>query len=140
MTDSYTTVQGDLVFELDSFDGPLDLLLYLIKRDEIDIYDIPVAQITRQYLGYLEVCKELNLEVAGEFLYMASLLIRIKAQLLLPRQVAIDFTFTLFKYKLMHSTQQSKSVTLSAPSIKTKIRRFSSPAMMRVILRICASG
>ena len=85
MSDSFTTVQGDLVFELDSFDGPLDLLLYLIKRDEIDIYDIPVAQITRQYLGYLEVCKELNLEVAGEFLYMASLLIRIKTQMLLPK-------------------------------------------------------
>ena len=85
MTDNYTTVQGDLVFELDSFDGPLDLLLYLIKREEIDIYDIPVAQITRQYLGYLEVCSELNLEVAGEFLYMASLLIRIKAQMLLPK-------------------------------------------------------
>ena len=67
MSDSYTTVQGDLVFELDSFDGPLDLLLYLIKRDEIDLYDIPVAEITRQYLGYLEVCKELNLEMAGEF-------------------------------------------------------------------------
>jgi segregation and condensation protein A len=85
MADSFTTVQGDLVFELDSFDGPLDLLLYLIKREEIDIYDIPVAEITRQYLGYLEVCTELNLEIAGEFLYMASLLIRIKAQMLLPR-------------------------------------------------------
>ncbi|UCC79766.1 MAG: segregation/condensation protein A [Candidatus Zixiibacteriota bacterium] len=75
----------DLVFELDAFDGPLDLLLYLIRKDEIDIYDIPIAQITRQYLGYLEVCKELNLEIAGEFLYMAAMLIRIKAQMLIPR-------------------------------------------------------
>jgi segregation and condensation protein A len=74
-----------LQFELEAFDGPLDLLLYLIRKDEIDIYDIPIADITRQYLGYLEACKELNLEVAGEFLYMASMLIRIKAQMLLPR-------------------------------------------------------
>jgi segregation and condensation protein A len=73
------------MFELEAFDGPLDLLLYLIRKDEIDIYDIPIADITRQYLGYLEACQELDLEVAGEFLYMASMLIRIKAQMLLPR-------------------------------------------------------
>jgi segregation and condensation protein A len=76
---------GQLLFELEAFDGPLDLLLYLIRKEEIDIYDIPIANITRQYLGYLEACRELNLEVAGEFLYMASMLIRIKAQMLLPR-------------------------------------------------------
>ncbi|OGC89565.1 MAG: hypothetical protein A2W25_14470 [candidate division Zixibacteria bacterium RBG_16_53_22] len=76
---------GQLLFELEAFDGPLDLLLYLIRKDEIDIYDIPIANITRQYLGYLAACRELNLEVAGEFLYMASMLIRIKAQMLLPR-------------------------------------------------------
>lgn len=86
MPDSTENLIGQLVFELESFDGPLDLLMYLIRKDEIDIYDIPIAEITKQYLGYLEACKELNLEVAGEFLYMASMLIRIKAQLLLPRQ------------------------------------------------------
>ena len=75
----------DLVFELEAFDGPLDLLLYLIKKDEVDISDIPIAQITKQYLAYLDACRELNLEIAGEFLYMASVLIRIKAQMLLPR-------------------------------------------------------
>lgn len=75
----------DFVFESDAFDGPLDLLLYLIKRDEIDIYDIPIAEVTRQYLNYLEACRELDLELAGEFLYMAAVLIRIKAQMLLPR-------------------------------------------------------
>jgi segregation and condensation protein A len=74
-----------LVFELGSFDGPLDLLLCLIRKDEVDIYDIPIAEITRQYLAYLEACRELNLEIAGEFLYMAAVLIRIKAQMLLPR-------------------------------------------------------
>jgi segregation and condensation protein A len=85
MFDTFSTVKENLILELDEFDGPLDLLLYLIKRDEIDIYDIPIADITSQYLSYLEAVRELNLEIAGEFLYMASLLIRIKAQMLLPR-------------------------------------------------------
>jgi len=75
---------SDLRFDLEAFDGPLDLLLYLIQKDEIDIYDIPIAEITGQYLNYLEACQVLNLEVAGEFLYMAAMLIRIKAQILLP--------------------------------------------------------
>jgi len=78
-------IASDFVFELEAFDGPLDLLLYLIKKEEVDIYDIPVAEITRQYLAYLDACRELDLEIAGEFLYMASILIRIKAQMLLPR-------------------------------------------------------
>ena len=86
MSESTTYPAGQLVFELETFDGPLDLLLYLIKKEEVDIYDIPIAQITQQYLNYLEACQELNLEVAGEFLFMASMLIRIKAQMLLPRQ------------------------------------------------------
>jgi segregation and condensation protein A len=67
------------------FEGPLDLLLYLIQQDEVDIYDIPIAKITHQYLAYLEAMKELDLEIAGEFILMASTLIRIKAQMLLPR-------------------------------------------------------
>ena len=71
--------------KLDVFEGPLDLLLFLIKRDEIDIYDIPVAHVTRQYLEYIELMKVLNLEVAGEFIVMAATLIRIKARMLLPR-------------------------------------------------------
>ncbi len=85
MADHFPNKEFDFNFELDAFDGPLDLLLYLIKKDEIDIYDIPVAEITRQYLGYLDANKELNLEVAGEFLYMAAMLIRIKAQMLIPK-------------------------------------------------------
>src|SRR5438132_958339 len=66
------------------FEGPLDLLLHLIKRDEIDIYDIPIAHITQQYLTYIELMRSLDLEVAGEFLVMAATLMRIKAKLLLP--------------------------------------------------------
>jgi len=74
----------DYRVELDIFEGPLDLLLYLIKKNEIDIYDIPIAEITRQYLSYLEIMRILNLEMAGEFLVMAATLMRIKAKMLLP--------------------------------------------------------
>ena len=69
---------------LPSFKGPLDLLLHLIKQNEIDIYDIPIAHITQQYLAYLELMRALDLEVAGEFLVMAATLMRIKAKMLLP--------------------------------------------------------
>lgn len=71
----------------EAFEGPLDLLLHLIKKNEVDIYNIPIAEISRQYLDYLDVMRELNLDVAGEFLVMASTLIQIKSQMLLPHQV-----------------------------------------------------
>jgi len=66
------------------FEGPLDLLLYLIRRDKIDIHDIPIAPITRRYMEYLDLMRELNLDVAGEFLVMAATLIHIKSKLLVP--------------------------------------------------------
>lgn len=69
---------------LDIFEGPLDLLLHLIKKNEVDIYDIPIASITEQYIEYLEMMKEMNLEFAGEFLVMAATLVQIKSRLLLP--------------------------------------------------------
>ena len=70
--------------KLERFEGPLDLLLHLIKRDEIDIHDIPIAHITSQYLEYIELMRQLDLDVAGEFLVMAATLMRIKAKMLLP--------------------------------------------------------
>ena len=72
--------------KLDIFEGPLDLLLYLIKKNEIDIYDIPIALITEQYLKHIEIMKNLNLDVAGEYLLLASTLIHIKSKMLLPAQ------------------------------------------------------
>lgn len=71
--------------KLEAFEGPLDLLLFLIKKSEVDIYDIPIAEITRQYLEYLEIITWLDLEGAGDFILMAATLIRIKAQMLLPK-------------------------------------------------------
>jgi segregation and condensation protein A len=71
--------------KLDTFEGPLDLLLHLIRKNEVNIYDIPIALITEQYLLYIELMQELNLDVAGEFLVEASTLIHIKSRTLLPR-------------------------------------------------------
>jgi segregation and condensation protein A len=70
--------------QLPMFEGPLDLLLYLIRRDKIDIHDIPIAPITRSYMEYLELMKELNLDIAGEFMVMAATLIHIKSKMLVP--------------------------------------------------------
>ncbi len=70
---------------LDIFDGPLDLLLFFIKRDEIDIYDIPIARITKSYLSYLDMMRQLNISVAGEYIRIAATLMRIKARMLLPQ-------------------------------------------------------
>lgn len=71
--------------QLNQFEGPLDLLLYFIRRDEIDIYDIPIAQITAEYLQIIEDMKALNLSMAGEFILMAATLMRIKSKMLIPR-------------------------------------------------------
>lgn len=72
------------------FEGPLDLLLHLIRRDKINIYDIPISHITREYLAYLEIMQEFELEVAGEFFVMAATLMRIKSQMLLPRHEGLE--------------------------------------------------
>jgi segregation and condensation protein A len=78
-------VQPTYQVRLDAFEGPLDLLLHLIKKEELDIYDIPISRVTRQYLEYIEMMRMLDLDVAGEFLVMASDLMRIKARMLLPK-------------------------------------------------------
>ena len=75
---------------LDAFEGPLDLLLYLIKRQNLDILDIPIAAITSQYVEYIELMQELRLELAAEYLVMAAMLAEIKSRMLLPRQEEQD--------------------------------------------------
>lgn len=75
---------------LEAFEGPLDLLLYLIRKQNLDILDIPIAEITRQYMKYIEVMAELQLELAGEYLLMAAMLAEIKSRMLLPRPPAAD--------------------------------------------------
>ena len=88
------------------FEGPLDLLLYLIRKEEVSIYDIPIARITEQYLEYLRAMQELDIGVAGEFLVMAATLIHIKSQMLLPRdpdapEEAIEDPRTELVYQLL---------------------------------------
>ncbi|HHH48225.1 MAG TPA: segregation/condensation protein A [Gammaproteobacteria bacterium] len=75
---------------LEAFEGPLDLLLYLIKRQNLDVLDIPIAEITRQYMEYVEMMKALNLELAADYLVMAAMLAEIKSRMLLPRPVEVD--------------------------------------------------
>jgi segregation and condensation protein A len=85
-----TFAEGGFVVELDRFQGPLDLLLHLIHEQDIDIFDIPIAQITQQFLQAMGDVDKLGLDRAGEFLEMAALLIRIKAQMLMPKRTAGD--------------------------------------------------
>ncbi len=75
---------------LEAFEGPLDLLLYLIRRQNIDVLDIPIAEITRQYVQYIELMKEMQLELAGEYLLMAAMLAEIKSRMLLPRPETVE--------------------------------------------------
>ncbi|QKZ07618.1 segregation and condensation protein A [Pseudomonas eucalypticola] len=75
---------------LEAFEGPLDLLLYLIRKQNIDILDIPVAEITRQYMGYVELMKTVRLELAAEYLVMAAMLAEIKSRMLLPRSAEAE--------------------------------------------------
>ncbi|HEV2704186.1 MAG TPA: ScpA family protein [Steroidobacteraceae bacterium] len=75
---------------LEAFEGPLDLLLYLIRRQNLDVLDIPLAEITRQYMKYIELMQDLQLELAGEYLVMAATLAEIKSRMLLPRAAKID--------------------------------------------------
>jgi segregation and condensation protein A len=80
----------DLKLIMGEFQGPLDLLLYLIRQEQVDIYDIPVARITDEYLRYLQLMQELDIAIAGDFLVMAATLIEIKSRMLLPRDPLAD--------------------------------------------------
>lgn len=85
-------MESDYKVKLEVFEGPLDLLLYLIKKEEVDIYDIPIERITNQYMEYLTLMQMLNLEVAGEFLVMAATLMYIKSRMLLPADQQVTDT------------------------------------------------
>jgi segregation and condensation protein A len=87
---SWVDVSPPLNFHLEHYDGPLDLLLDLIRKHEIDIHDIPIAQITAQYLDYMQKALEMDVELSAEFIYMAATLIQIKSRTLLPRDPALE--------------------------------------------------
>lgn len=116
-----------------AFEGPLDLLLHLIRRDQIDIHDIPIAPITRRYVEYLDLMRELNLEVAGEFMVMAATLIHIKSKMLVPvepteageeeaddpRQALVQRLLEFQRYKeaagMLHEKGQIRAATWTRP-------------------------
>ena len=118
------------------YDGPLDLLLDLIRKQDIDIYDIPIAKITAQFLGYIEHLKESDVDVAGEFIYTAALLIHIKSRMLLPRSPAeavegeaedprrelVERLLEHERFKnaaqMLHSRQQIEEATWTNPGIR----------------------
>lgn len=82
--EEFITDEGTYRVKLPIFEGPLDLLLFLVKKNEYDIFDIPIAEITRQYMDHIEIMKVLNLDIAGEYLVMAATLAHIKSKMLLP--------------------------------------------------------
>jgi segregation and condensation protein A len=112
---------------LKDFEGPLDLLLFFIKRDELNIYDIPISNILKEFLEYMHQIEELDLEVAGEFIMMASTLMHIKARMLLPRDVDekgedIDPREELVKRLLEY--MRYKEMTIELSSLESRRRRI----------------
>ena len=79
--------KGKYSIKLNNFEGPIDLLLYFINRDRIDIYDIPIFKITKDYLNYINMMEKMDIDLGGEFIYMSTLLIQIKANMLLPKAI-----------------------------------------------------
>jgi len=120
--------------QLPLFEGPLDLLLYLIRKNEIDIHDIPIAPITRQYMEYLDLMRELNLDVAGDFMVMAATLIHIKSKMLVPvdpteaegepqedpREALVQRLLEFQRYKeaagVLHQRGQIRAATWTRPA------------------------
>jgi len=102
---------------LDAFEGPLDLLLYLIRRQNLDILDIPIAEITRQYVDYIEMMQDLKLELAAEYLVMAAILAEIKSRLLLPRPPAEEGIEEDPRAELMRRLQEYERFKKAAEDI-----------------------
>jgi len=104
---------------LEAFEGPLDLLLYLIRRQNLDILDIPVAEITRQYIGYIDVMQELRFELAAEYLVMAAILAEIKSRMLLPRPPSEEGVEADPRAELVRRLQEYERFKKAAEDIDT---------------------
>jgi len=115
--------------KLTQFEGPLDLLLFFIKRDELNIYDIPIARLTKEFLEYVNLIKILDLEVAGDFILMASTLMHIKVRMLLPREIdekgeEIDPRADLVKALLEYKRYKEMSEELSYFESNQRKRKY----------------
>ena len=104
---------------LDTFEGPLDLLLYLIRRQNIDVLNIPIAKITHQYIGYIEMMEQLKLELAAEYLVMAALLAEIKSRMLLPRPPEAEEDEEDPRAFLIRKLQEYEAIKRAAEEIDT---------------------
>ncbi len=102
---------------LEAFEGPLDLLLYLIRKQNIDILDIPVAEITKQYMGYVELMKSVRLELAAEYLVMAAMLAEIKSRMLLPRSADVEEEEDDPRAELIRRLQEYERFKAAAESV-----------------------
>lgn len=126
-------MQIEYKIDLDTYNGPLDLLLYLIRREEVDIYDIPIAKIAGQYMSYLNELQSIDIGVAGDFLVMASTLMYIKSQMLLPGAEMVigedegDPRFELVKQLLEYKRYKEATSAMTLLS-EERSQRFSRPA------------
>jgi len=102
---------------LEAFEGPLDLLLYLIKRQNFDILDIPIAEVTRQYIAYIDLMKDLKLELAAEYLVMAAMLAEIKSRLLLPRPAELEAEEADPRAELIRRLQEYERIKIAAEEL-----------------------
>ena len=112
-----------LNFHLEHYDGPLDLLLDLIRKQEIDIYDIPIAQITSQYLEYMQHALENDMELSAEFVYMAATLIQIKSRTLLPRDPELDKLWAQEAEDRIDAFDRGELGSVSAEEVFAEIER-----------------
>ena len=130
-----------LSFKLQTFEGPLDLLLHLIKKNKVSVYDIPIVEITEQYLDYLSKMEEFDLEISSEFLYMASELLLIKSKMLLPRheeeeedpraelvQQLLEYKmYKCMAYELKDRQMDAGRVMYKKPTIPEEVRAYEPP-------------
>ncbi len=125
-------MQTEYKVTLDTYNGPLDLLLYLIRKDEVDVYDIPIARVTEQYMSYLEKLQKVDIGLAGDFLVMAATLMHIKSQMLLPHNEIVEsddkedprleLVNQLLEYK-----RYREATTMMAELSEEKSKRYSRP-------------
>src|SRR4051794_13196751 len=134
--DLYIPPQAMEVF-LEAFEGPLDLLLYLIRRQNLDILDIPIAEITRQYMKYIDVMRGMQLELAGEYLVMAATLAEIKSRMLLPRPQGANDEETDPRAELVRRLQEYERFKRAALDIEElhRIDRDTFPAAAELVDR-----
>lgn len=134
---------ADLRIKLPVFEGPLDLLLFLIRKNELDIYDIPIAQVTRQYIEVLRSMRDLDLDVAGEFFVMAASLMEIKSRLLLPRgEAAVDDSMDEDsldpRWELVHQLLQYKKFKEAAAKLD-ELAAFQRDLLPRQVLEVAVT-